>query len=136
MFLVQQSQNREQDLDTTFYTPDPILLSVMEVSIASICASIPIFWPVLSRHWSRLLVVVTKEVKVSREDRFKEVEDMSGSDTEWTGPSGFGAQYNDSFIRDQIFPFREEKSVGVKTLVLSESGLASTSHTGKAKQKG
>ena len=36
--------------DGSFYTPGPVLLAAIEVGLASVCASVPIFWPVLSHH--------------------------------------------------------------------------------------
>ncbi|KLU86083.1 hypothetical protein MAPG_05102 [Magnaporthiopsis poae ATCC 64411] len=49
-------------LDPFFYTPTTIVLSYLEISCASVVASVPVFWPVLLRQISRIIVVeVTKE---------------------------------------------------------------------------
>ncbi|KAH8885484.1 hypothetical protein GQ53DRAFT_695932, partial [Thozetella sp. PMI_491] len=54
-------------LDATWYAPVTMLLSIAEVTLASICASIPIFWPVLSSSFGAIFV--TKEVEVTTDDR-------------------------------------------------------------------
>ncbi len=54
--------------DPTWYAPISILLAALEIDIASICASVPIFWPVLERHFGRIFI--TQEVVVTREDRW------------------------------------------------------------------
>lgn len=41
-------------LDPFFYTPTTIVLSYLEISCASIVASVPVFWPVLLWHISRM----------------------------------------------------------------------------------
>jgi hypothetical protein len=52
--------------DPNWYTPINIVLSVLEVDIASICACVPIFWPVISKKIDHIMV--TKEVKITHED--------------------------------------------------------------------
>jgi hypothetical protein len=53
--------------DPTWSSPATLILATLEVDIASICASVPIFWPVLSSKF--LEVFVVKEVIVERVDR-------------------------------------------------------------------
>lgn len=62
-------------LDPTWYAPQSVLLAVLEIDCAAICASLPIFWPQISKHWGEIVVV--KEVKVTRETRNFQEEDES-----------------------------------------------------------
>ncbi|KAI1799723.1 hypothetical protein F4811DRAFT_75847 [Daldinia bambusicola] len=56
-------------LDPTWYTPTSIILAALEVDLASICASIPTFWPAL-RRWSLLnAIFITHEVHVTHQHR-------------------------------------------------------------------
>ncbi|ETS88229.1 hypothetical protein PFICI_02057 [Pestalotiopsis fici W106-1] len=58
--------------DPTWYGPISIILAVLEVDCAAICASIPIFWPVLEARWGTIFI--TQEIKITREDRRLEEE--------------------------------------------------------------
>lgn len=60
--------------DPTWYGATPIVLSSMEVNLATVCASLPVFWPVLKKTLSPY-IMVTHEVKVTRELRRWEDED-------------------------------------------------------------
>ncbi|KAI1780479.1 hypothetical protein F4818DRAFT_7056 [Hypoxylon cercidicola] len=68
-------------LDPTWYGPKSITLAALEVDLASICASIPTFWPILSQ---RLLgmgsIFVTQEVHITHQHRR-----LSGDDSENKG---------------------------------------------------
>lgn len=55
--------------DPTWYGATPIVLSSMEVCLATICASLPVFWPVLKKNLGPY-IMVTHEVRVTRESRF------------------------------------------------------------------
>jgi len=52
-------------LDITWYTPLPITLATLEIDVAVICASLPVFWPVLQDSMGAIFV--THEVKVTTE---------------------------------------------------------------------
>lgn len=54
--------------DPTWYGATPIVISSMEVCLATICASLPVFWPVLKKSLSSY-IMVTHEIKVTRESR-------------------------------------------------------------------
>lgn len=54
--------------DPTWYGTTPIVLSSMEVHLATICASLPVFWPILKKNLGPY-IMVTHEVKVTREYR-------------------------------------------------------------------
>lgn len=55
--------------DPTWYGPTPIVLSSIEVSLATICASLPVFWPVIKKNLGPY-IMVTHEVKITRESRY------------------------------------------------------------------
>lgn len=67
--------------DPTWYGPISILLGAVEVDLASICASIPVFWPVVEKQLGKIFV--TQEIRVTHHNRLSEVDDyeMSGSKT-------------------------------------------------------
>ncbi|KAH8671058.1 hypothetical protein BX600DRAFT_509764 [Xylariales sp. PMI_506] len=107
--------------DPTWYGPIEILLAALEVNAASICASVPIFWPVLSNNWSGIFV--TQEVKVTHEARYNDDDRDSlaprASQTEHHGrtdsetelsiidsPRGTNKHYRDSFVLRQVDPLR------------------------------
>ncbi|KAH7303517.1 hypothetical protein B0I35DRAFT_383799 [Stachybotrys elegans] len=54
--------------DPTWYGPISILLGVLEVNVASTCASIPIFWPIISPYLTLGGIFVTHEIKVQVQD--------------------------------------------------------------------
>ncbi|KAI1875455.1 hypothetical protein JX265_004513 [Neoarthrinium moseri] len=104
--------------DPTWYGPISIILAALELNAASICASVPIFWPVFTQNWSGIFV--TQEVKITRESRYNEEDRDSltrgsyhsrvGSDTELSiveSTSGKKNQhYRDSYILRQVDPLR------------------------------
>lgn len=53
--------------DPTWYGPKSIVLATIEVNLASICASIPVFWPILSQSLNKIFV--TQEVHVVHQHR-------------------------------------------------------------------
>ncbi|KAF9702001.1 hypothetical protein EKO04_001061 [Ascochyta lentis] len=57
--------------DYTFWLPEVLMFSCLEVDFAIICASMPIFWPTVRDAWK---ITVTKEVIVMNEPRFVDVE--------------------------------------------------------------
>ena len=54
--------------DSTFYSPVPVILGSLEINVAVLAASIPIFWPVVKNLGFRNITVVN-EVTVSSEPR-------------------------------------------------------------------
>jgi hypothetical protein len=62
----------EPQLDFTFYAPISILLACLEVDIAVLAASMPVFWPIVLQVLQPILV--THEVHVTREPRWRSSE--------------------------------------------------------------
>ena len=93
--------------DPTWYGPKSILLIVLEVNIASICASVPIFWPVLAPFLGNIFV--TREFSVKTEtvgwdgDGPKRADSNSGSSS--GGRTDLEANYKDPYVRDLVDPF-------------------------------
>jgi len=82
--------------DPTWYGPQSILLMVLEVNVASICVSVPIFWPVLRPYLGAIFV--THEFSVKYEEHERSNRRRSGGDT-WVND-----HYKDSFIMDLVDP--------------------------------
>ncbi|KAI6088989.1 hypothetical protein F4821DRAFT_70632 [Hypoxylon rubiginosum] len=57
-------------LDPTWYGPKSITLAALEVDLASICASIPTFWPMVQQRFLGMnSVFVTREVHITHQHR-------------------------------------------------------------------
>lgn len=72
--------------DPTWYGATPIVLSTMEVELATICASLPVFWPVLKKQLGPY-IMVTHEVKITREERRWADGDGDGDEVELRRPT-------------------------------------------------
>ncbi|KAK8119132.1 uncharacterized protein PG998_003758 [Apiospora kogelbergensis] len=111
--------------DPTWYGPISIVLSALEVLSASICASIPIFWPMVSEGWGKIFV--TQEVKVTRETRYFDDDDedaltnnahsRSGSNVSQVSKGGNSkdksSHYRDTYILRQVDPLHGTEERGV-----------------------
>ncbi|CAJ2511101.1 Uu.00g067260.m01.CDS01 [Anthostomella pinea] len=62
-------------MDPTWYAPQSLVLAGLEVDLCSICASIPVFWPVITGNLGKIFV--TQEVHITRKHRR-----LSGGDEE------------------------------------------------------
>lgn len=102
--------------DPTWYGPISILLAALEVLAASICASVPIFWPVVTNSWGKIFV--TKEIQVTSESRFGDEVDtdvLTGRQHSRSGSDGNLSRsdrdktgyYRDSYILRQVDPLRK-----------------------------
>ncbi|PSS05321.1 hypothetical protein BD289DRAFT_478212 [Coniella lustricola] len=104
--------------DPTWYGAMPIVLTALEVDIATIAASIPVFWPVL-RSIDISQILITREVKVTLEDRqhmntartdsLVEDEDieLERSDSVSRLNRKKGEHYGDPYVREQVNPFKK-----------------------------
>ncbi|KAI1077736.1 hypothetical protein F5B20DRAFT_582846 [Whalleya microplaca] len=54
--------------DPTWYTPISLILGMLEVNIASICASVPIFWPSLTARLDQIFI--TREIEITSTHRY------------------------------------------------------------------
>ncbi|KAH9905423.1 hypothetical protein F4778DRAFT_707182 [Xylariomycetidae sp. FL2044] len=103
--------------DPTWYGPISILLAVLEVDAAAVCASVPIFWPVLTVQWGKIFV--TQEVNITHEARYRDDDDVgltrgasherSPSESDSKGPGrNTDVHYQDSYVLDQVDPLRTQ----------------------------
>lgn len=65
--IIQHRAGTYPVIDPTFYGPQSIVLAALEVDLASIVASVPVFWPMLTHGWDAIFV--TQEVHVTRHHR-------------------------------------------------------------------
>ncbi len=114
-------------VDPTWYAPITIVLAALEVNMASICASVPVFWPVIEQQFGKIFI--TQEVKVTSEERwqprFQDEESLtelttrgesgksptsSDHDVGKLEPAHMGKSNRDSFLDDfligRIDPFK------------------------------
>ncbi|RDW67060.1 hypothetical protein BP5796_09809 [Coleophoma crateriformis] len=126
--------------DPTWYSPISLIQACLEVDAASICASIPIFWPVLVARFDEIFV--TREITITQEHRRlselgegndielwrsrstrggKQESTYSGGESEAplddTKKQGNTSNYVDRYVIDQIDPLREDKKGGVESSV-------------------
>ncbi|KAI3542328.1 hypothetical protein CSPX01_07083 [Colletotrichum filicis] len=124
--IIQHRSATRPTLDPMWYGPLSIVLSAVEVDLAMVASSVPIFWPVLRQRFPGIFV--TKEVEVTREvRRLESVEledDMEmepdrrsrvGSEASLRQENinqggGAGGRYMDEFIVNQVDPLRKAKS--------------------------
>lgn len=119
--------------DPTWYAPLSVLLSVLEVDAAAMCASVPIFWPVLTEQWDKMFVTVTREVHITSDSRYDVVHDHYRSSADDDGDmaeeqrghsrmgseaelkrlesgsgrrKNTGAHYQDSYVLSSVDPLR------------------------------
>ncbi|KAF3766881.1 hypothetical protein M406DRAFT_350304 [Cryphonectria parasitica EP155] len=123
--IIETQATTKPTFDPTWYGAMPIVLAVLEVDIATITASLPVFWPVLQQlHQNQILV--TREVKIVREERRRNTAETS-SDRDDEGielqrsesalqlHSNKSEHYGDPYVAEQVNPFRRlELQFGTK----------------------
>ncbi|KAF1849755.1 uncharacterized protein K460DRAFT_390421 [Cucurbitaria berberidis CBS 394.84] len=55
-------------LDITWFSPTMVILTCIEINLALICASMPIFWPVIEKSFASILVSYELEIVEERVD--------------------------------------------------------------------
>lgn len=136
--------------DLTWNSPTPTGLATLEINLASICAALPVFWPVVKDGWSRIFVNVTYEVSVTRESgmytpRRKQKEEKRGrtsgsSDLELTGTngSGVGDKKEEGFMTTEWDPYVGDRKNGLgdsETVIESHTTVRSPDVDGKVREK-
>ncbi|KAI0599508.1 hypothetical protein F4775DRAFT_113139 [Biscogniauxia sp. FL1348] len=112
--------------DPTWYGPISLILAVLEIDAAAVCASVPIFWPVLTVKWGNIFV--TQEINITHEARYVDDDEdrltrgpshgRCGSDVEVGNGAMPGAKemyYKDSYIMSQVDPLRSQAERVVAT---------------------
>ncbi|KAI8942356.1 hypothetical protein NX059_000432 [Plenodomus lindquistii] len=62
--------DREQSFDFTWWYPEVLIISCLEIDFAIMCASMPIFWPRVVASLGQIFV--TNEVRVTHHERLKD----------------------------------------------------------------
>lgn len=128
--VIEHKSTTYPTFDPTWYGPASLLLGVVEVNLASICACVPIFWPVLSARVERIFV--TQEIKITRAQRYSldgddQIElaqsengsshSRSGSIAKLQQSTSSSIQpdtskhYMDEYVREQVDPLRDTRTV-------------------------
>jgi hypothetical protein len=101
--------------DITWSEPMPQLLTVVEVSMACLCATTPFFWPLIQEGWNQIFVKY--EFNVSSESRWHDesqwhddhIELASTNST--AGREGLGrdgSHHKDDYIHEEVNLSTEE----------------------------
>ncbi|PVI00608.1 hypothetical protein DM02DRAFT_562695 [Periconia macrospinosa] len=124
-------------LDFTWWAPKPLILSCLEIDLAIMVASMPVFWPVVESSFTAIFV--THEVQITEHRRLEDEDDVyelkegkdgkrknslksnsGNSQEELTKQSsderkldGVGDHYKDPYNIAQVDPFGIEASAGV-----------------------
>jgi len=90
---------------------------VLEINVASICASVPIFWPLLRPYIGAIFV--TREFKIEHEIR----EDFSAptSRDRTNSETELNPHYNDAYIMELVDPFNKEERGASPQMTRSDS---------------
>ncbi|KAI1492977.1 hypothetical protein F5X96DRAFT_667179 [Biscogniauxia mediterranea] len=128
-------------LDPTWYGPISIILGVIEIELASICASIPVFWPVITESIGKIFV--TQEVHVTHQHRRLSGDDDDRYELQQTSTSpsqhsrvgsevslklvltGTKSQvrdhYQDSYVKNSVLPLGvSDKEATSEAQIMSE----------------
>ncbi|KAH6657633.1 hypothetical protein BKA67DRAFT_193967 [Truncatella angustata] len=119
--------------DPTWYGVGVVVLGMMEVNAASVCACVPVFWPVLTARIDQIFV--TSEVKITRERRYSEegddeieLHDSANSTHSRAGSTTSqshmyltkkGTHYTDDYVMEQVDPLRAKNRVQVSSELTS-----------------
>ncbi|KAI5918801.1 hypothetical protein F4810DRAFT_715164 [Camillea tinctor] len=132
-------------LDPTWYGPISIILGVIEIELASICASIPVFWPVITESINKIFV--TQEVHVTHQHRRLSGDDddryeLQQTSTPQSQHSRVGSEvslklvltgaksqvqdhYKDSYVKNSVLPLGvSDKEATSEAQVMSEGRQA------------
>ena len=137
--VIQHRATTFPTFDPTWYAPAMVILAAVEVDLASMCASAPVFWPVLRQQVMKIFV--TQQIEIIREEREegfamhrtrtaeselqlvdedgvkKTTGDLNFTANGWTKVPSKSKQthYQDEYVRKQVDPLSEDG--GVKTNV-------------------
>jgi hypothetical protein len=104
--------NDPNSVDFTWWYPLTMIFSCLEVDFAIMCASMPIFWPVIVASLNG--VFITKEVHVVAHSRYNKDEEyemgrptslkssLSQEGLTRAGMSDLPTDYQDEFVRDHV----------------------------------
>ncbi|KAI1084421.1 hypothetical protein F5B20DRAFT_524823 [Whalleya microplaca] len=134
--IIQHKAGTYPVLDPTWYGPRSIILAAVEVDLASICASIPTFWPIITHSLGRIFV--TQEVHITHQHRRLSGDDQYELQSQMSQRSHGDSQtslnagqistnsirdkhYQDSYIMKSVVPVGlEEKEIEAESQVQSD----------------
>ncbi|KAI0844270.1 hypothetical protein F5Y00DRAFT_256147 [Daldinia vernicosa] len=162
--LVEHRATTSPTFDPTWYSPISIVLGALEVNVASICASVPIFWPSLKARLDEIFV--TREVTITlhrrsnrssgdvgdnvelqrtasedRENKWKRCPSRAGSESSQSRLAEIAPvekrtqHYMDDFILNQVDPFRKKGAFVVESEIISD-GLRRQKSKRQSRNKG
>lgn len=70
-YIVKYKATTSPTFDPTWYGSSSTVLSVVEVDLATIVASLPVFWPHFRRNIASIMVTHEVEIKVTRKSEFR-----------------------------------------------------------------
>lgn len=115
--IVEHRAGLEPYPDFMWWTPISIILSCLEIDLAIICASMPIFWPMVSKSFAAIFVsheIQVEEVRVDNHGLAYELEHTkSRGQQSLRSSSGTSTHELTSDLEDT---FKEPISVGVDPL--------------------
>lgn len=81
ILIVHTRATTSPTFDPSWYGASTCILSILEVDLATVVASLPVFWPHLRRNIDKILITREVEVKVTHEPRaFTQIEEETGQD--------------------------------------------------------
>lgn len=78
--IIQHKAATYPTFDPSWYGCESFVLAAVEIDMAVVCATVPVFWPVLQS--TGFQIFITKEVKVTSENRLRSIDDDAGESIE------------------------------------------------------
>lgn len=104
ILIVHTRATTSPTFDPSWYGASTCILSILEVDLATIVASLPVFWPHLRRNIDKIMITREVDVQVTHEPRpFAQIEDEAVK-------NGTRSQANDGFKGDPatILPWESQ----------------------------
>ncbi|CAH0051370.1 unnamed protein product [Clonostachys solani] len=117
--------------DHSWYAPPLCLLGMLEVNVACIGASIPVFWPVIRSTMNAIFVtreidvqVASRSMHLERSESLYSHDNSDGERRLWNsnsrGESSHKEHYKDTYIMDHVDPLRKKKSGAVDSVITAD----------------
>lgn len=116
--------------DHSWYAPLLCLLGMLEVNVACIGASIPVFWPVIRSTMNAIFVtreidvqVASRSMHLERSESLYSHDNSDGERRLWNnsrGESSHNEHYKDTYIMDHVDPLRKKKSGAVDSVITAD----------------
>jgi hypothetical protein len=103
---------------------------MLEVNVACIGASIPVFWPVIRSTMNAIFVtreidvqVASRSMHLERSESLYSHDNSDGERRLWNnsrGESSHNEHYKDTYIMDHVDPLRKKKSGAVDSVITAD----------------